>query len=89
MADLVLVSVPIRATAEVIREIAPLLSEDQVFMISPPQGRTRPAMLASRVEVIGLHPMFGRASRRCGGRRSFNPGALQPGDPRYPSLRIP
>src|SRR5690606_1266379 len=31
MADLVMVSVPIRATVGVIREVAPLLSEEQVF----------------------------------------------------------
>ena len=60
MADLVLVSVPIRATAEVIREIAPLLSEDQVFCdLTSLKVEPVRAMLASRAEVIGLHPMFG------------------------------
>jgi prephenate dehydrogenase len=46
----------------VIREIAPLLREDQVICdltslkVAPVQ-----AMLASRAEVMGLHPMFGPA----------------------------
>ncbi|MDD1653332.1 MAG: prephenate dehydrogenase/arogenate dehydrogenase family protein [Methanomicrobiales archaeon] len=58
--DLVMVSVPIRETVPVIRAIAPLLREDQVICdltslkVAPVQ-----AMLASRAEVIGFHPMFG------------------------------
>ena len=61
-ADMVMVSVPIRETVQVIREIAPLLREDQVICdltslkVAPVQ-----AMLASRAEVIGFHPMFGPA----------------------------
>lgn len=61
-ADMVMVSVPIRHTVQVIREIAPLLREDQVICdltslkVAPVQ-----AMLASRAEVIGFHPMFGPA----------------------------
>jgi len=59
-ADLVMVSVPIRDTVPVIREVAPLLRKDQVICdltslkVAPVQ-----AMLASRAEVIGFHPMFG------------------------------
>jgi len=58
-ADLVMVSVPIRDTVPVIREVAPLLRKDQVICdltslkVAPVQ-----AMLASRAEVIGFHPMF-------------------------------
>ncbi|MDD1655324.1 MAG: prephenate dehydrogenase/arogenate dehydrogenase family protein [Methanomicrobiales archaeon] len=59
-ADLVMVTVPIRETVPVIRAIAPLLREDQVICdltsvkVAPVQ-----AMLESRAEVIGFHPMFG------------------------------
>ena len=60
MADLVMVSVPIRATVAVIREVAPLLSEEQVFCdLTSLKAEPVGAMLASRAEVIGLHPMFG------------------------------
>ncbi|MFY9545509.1 MAG: prephenate dehydrogenase/arogenate dehydrogenase family protein, partial [Candidatus Methanoculleus thermohydrogenotrophicum] len=60
MADLVMVSVPIRATVGVIREVAPLLSEEQIFCdLTSLKVEPVRAMLASRAEVIGLHPMFG------------------------------
>ena len=60
MADLVMVSVPIRATVGVIRDIAPLLSEEQVFCdLTSLKAEPVRAMLESRAEVIGLHPMFG------------------------------
>ena len=55
-----MVSVPIRATVGVIREVAPLLSEEQVFCdLTSLKVEPVRAMLASRAEVIGLHPMFG------------------------------
>jgi len=60
MADLVMVSVPIRATVDVIREVAPLLSEEQVFCdLTSLKAEPVRAMLESRAEVIGLHPMGG------------------------------
>jgi len=60
MADLVMVSVPIRATVGVILEIAPLLTRDQIFCdLTSLKVEPVRAMLASRAEVIGLHPMFG------------------------------
>jgi Prephenate dehydrogenase len=60
MADLVMVSVPIRATVGVIREVAPILSEEQVFCdLTSLKVEPVRAMLSSRAEVIGLHPMFG------------------------------
>ena len=59
-ADLVMVSVPIRATVGVIQEVAPLLSEEQVFCdLTSLKVEPVRAMLASRAQVIGLHPMFG------------------------------
>lgn len=60
LADIVMVSVPIRATVGVIREVAPLLSEEQIFCdLTSLKVEPVRAMLASRAEVIGLHPMFG------------------------------
>jgi len=58
--DIVIVSVPIRDTVRVIGEIAPLLSEEQVFC-DLTSIKTAPveAMLRSKAQVIGLHPMFG------------------------------
>jgi prephenate dehydrogenase len=58
--SIVMVSVPIRETIRVIREIAPILREDQILcdLTSLKTGPVA-AMLASRASVIGLHPMFG------------------------------
>lgn len=59
-ADLVMVSVPIHATIEVIRDIAGLLREDQVLCdLTSLKVEPVRAMLNSSAEVIGLHPMFG------------------------------
>jgi prephenate dehydrogenase len=57
---IVMISVPIRHTVEVIREIAPILREDQILcdLTSLKTGPVA-AMLASRASVVGLHPMFG------------------------------
>jgi prephenate dehydrogenase len=58
--DVIIISVPIRATVRVIHEIAPLCTERQILAdltslkIEPVQ-----AMLTSRARVIGFHPMFG------------------------------
>lgn len=62
--DLIIISVPIRATAGVIRSIAPHLSESQVIcdLTSLKVFPVR-EMLCSRAEVIGLHPMFGPSVR--------------------------
>jgi len=60
MADLVMVSVPIHVTVGVIREVAGLLSEEQVFCdLTSLKVEPVREMLESRAEVIGLHPMFG------------------------------
>jgi prephenate dehydrogenase len=59
-ADLVMVSVPIRHTVPVIREVASQLREDQVICdLTSLKAAPVQAMLASRAEVIGFHPMFG------------------------------
>jgi prephenate dehydrogenase len=58
--DIVVVSVPIRETVRVIDEIAPLLNSDQVLCdLTSLKVRPVEAMLKSKAEVIGLHPMFG------------------------------
>lgn len=58
--DLVLISVPIRNTVEVINEIAPILTNQQIFCdLTSLKIRPVEAMLRSSAEVIGLHPMFG------------------------------
>jgi len=59
-ADLVVVAVPIHATVPVIAEIAPLLSEHQVICdLTSLKVKPVEAMLRSKAQVIGLHPMFG------------------------------
>ena len=60
--DLVMVSVPIRSTVQVIREIAPLLTGDQLLcdLTSLKAGPVE-AMLASEAQVLGMHPLFGPA----------------------------
>jgi len=58
--DLVIVSVPIHDTVRVIDEIAPLLKKDQLLCdFTSIKVRPVEAMLRSKAEVIGLHPMFG------------------------------
>ena len=61
MCQVVIVSVPIDSTVEIIGEIGPLMSKDALLM-DLTSLKTEPvkAMLhASPSEVIGLHPLFG------------------------------
>jgi prephenate dehydrogenase len=58
--DMVVISVPIRTTVEIIEKIAPLLTKDQIICdLTSLKMRPVEAMLRSSAEVIGLHPMFG------------------------------
>jgi len=58
--DLVIVSVPIRDTVNVIGEIAPLLARNQLLCdFTSLKVKPVEAMLESRANVVGLHPMFG------------------------------
>lgn len=59
-ADAVIVSVPIRATEEVIRRVGPLVREGGLLMdvTSLKQAPVRAMLESSRCEVIGAHPMF-------------------------------
>jgi len=57
----VIVSVPIAATEEVIRKIGPCLPPESLLMdlTSLKEGPVRAMLAATAAEVIGLHPLFG------------------------------
>ena len=58
--DLVIVSVPIHDTVRVIEEIKPFLKENQVLCdFTSLKREPVAAMLESKAQVIGLHPLFG------------------------------
>ncbi len=58
---IVIVSVPIAATAEVIRQVGPLLPDDSLLMdfTSLKEEPVREMLAATQAEVIGCHPLFG------------------------------
>jgi prephenate dehydrogenase len=67
--DVVVVSVPIAATADVIAGVAPLLKKEQLLM-DLTSLKTKPValMLAHSVsEVVGCHPLFGPSVRKARG----------------------
>lgn len=58
-ADIVVVSVPIGNTEEVLREIQPALRENQLVVdVTSVKTPFTPIMEASRAEVLSVHPMF-------------------------------
>jgi prephenate dehydrogenase len=59
--QIIIVSVPIGVTCEVIRKVGPFLKEDALLMdLTSLKAEPVRAMLASSTsEVIGLHPLFG------------------------------
>src|SRR5271157_2175238 len=58
--DIVIVSVPIRETVRVIGEIAPLMRPGRLLCdFTSLKVKPVDAMLKSKADVIGLHPMFG------------------------------
>ncbi|MDO9326115.1 MAG: prephenate dehydrogenase/arogenate dehydrogenase family protein, partial [Methanoregula sp.] len=58
--EIVIVSVPIRDTVKVISGIAPLMRPGQLLCdFTSLKVRPVEAMLQSKADVIGLHPMFG------------------------------
>jgi len=59
--SLVIVSVPIGVTCDVIRKVGPFMKEDSLLMdLTSLKAEPMRAMLESSVsEVIGLHPLFG------------------------------
>ena len=58
--DLLIISVPIHATIPVIEELSPLMKPGQI-MSDLTSLKTSPvtAMMKTRADVIGMHPMFG------------------------------
>lgn len=61
LADVVVVSVPIAATEQVIREIGPHVREDALLMdvTSVKEGPLATMLESTRASVVGTHPMFG------------------------------
>ena len=61
MADIVIVSVPIRKTIQIIKEIGPHISKNSLLMdVTSIKEDVMKAMLCStKAHVIGMHPMFG------------------------------
>ncbi len=58
--SVVLITVPISATEEVIRSVAPVLEKDQLIAdLTSIKEKPVAAMLESDAQVIGLHPLFG------------------------------
>ncbi len=57
--DVVIISVSIRDTPEVIRSVLPYFREDQLLMdVTSVKQPAVKAMLESKAQVVGLHPMF-------------------------------
>lgn len=59
--QVVIVAVPIAATAEVIRRVGPLLPADSLLMdfTSLKEEPVREMLRATKAEVLGCHPLFG------------------------------
>ena len=68
--DVVVVAVPISATAEVIKLVGPLLTKDKLFMdLTSLKKEPVALMLASSpAEVIGCHPLFGPTPKEISGQ---------------------
>ena len=61
LCNVIVVAVPISATADVIRQVGPLLTKDQLLMdLTSLKKEPVELMLAnSKADVIGCHPLFG------------------------------
>jgi chorismate mutase/prephenate dehydrogenase len=70
-ADVVVISVPIAVTEQVIRQIGPLLRPDALLMdVTSIKAAPLQAMLEStRASVVGAHPMFGPGAASLNGQR--------------------
>lgn len=68
--DVVVVSVPIAATGDVIRQVGPRLSKDKLLMdLTSLKEEPVKLMLAhTRANVIGCHPLFGPAMKDVSGQ---------------------
>jgi len=68
-ADIVIISVPIALTEQTIKEIAPHIRKSALLSdLTSIKSTPVKAMLKSRAEVIGLHPMFGSTNPISGQR---------------------
>lgn len=70
-ADVVVISVPIDVTEQVIREVGPLVREDALLMdvTSIKQAPVEAMLGATRASVLGTHPMFGPGVHTLQGQR--------------------
>ncbi|MGI9015232.1 MAG: bifunctional chorismate mutase/prephenate dehydrogenase [Phycisphaerales bacterium] len=70
-ADVVVISVPIDVTVDVIRELGPLVREDGLLMdVTSTKSAPVEAMLQhSRASVVGTHPLFGPSVHSMQGQR--------------------
>ena len=70
-ADVVVISVPINATVDVIRELAPHVREEALLMdvTSIKTGPMKAMLEASRASVVGTHPLFGPSVHSLQGQR--------------------
>ena len=59
--DVVVISVPIADTEQVIRDIGPMIPEEGLFMdlTSIKKGPVEAMLKYSRAQVVGIHPLFG------------------------------
>lgn len=83
-ADVVLVSVPIEVTVDVVREIGPHCRPDALLMdVTSTKTAPMEAMLeSSTCDVIGTHPLFGPSVHSLQGQRIvLVPGRLAPDSP--------
>jgi prephenate dehydrogenase len=61
LCEVIVVAVPISATAEMIKRVGPLLSRDQLLMdlTSLKKEPVQLMLKNSRAEIVGCHPLFG------------------------------
>lgn len=89
-ADVVVVSVPIDATDEVIRAIGPHVRSDALLMdlTSIKDAPVRAMVESSEATVIGAHPLFGPTVHSLQGQRFvLTTGRIKDNDPWLPWLR--
>lgn len=70
-ADVILVSVPIDATLDVIRRVGPFVRDDALLMdvTSVKTGPMQAMLAATRASVVGTHPLFGPSVHSVQGQR--------------------
>lgn len=71
IADVVVLSVPIRETERIIEEVGPHLREDALLMdiTSVKQGPLETMLRSTKASVVGTHPMYGPAVSSLTGQR--------------------